>query len=268
MEMLLLIAALFVADPVTEHQEALQLAQERGERLYAHDRVAWVGTDEAMPEIKDRLSEGRGYVIHETDAGHVLTFFGDDDGVPYALWRATYRDETRVSGGLIERDSVEAAFTQDELEVYAARRLAIAHFFSNAKDEGLFFCDNTKSPNVAILQPTERDASFQAYFMTPQHDLSLWPMGGHSRVTISPEGEATEMRGFTKSCISLGAGERKEGHTLVAMAVSHILDPVPTEIHVFTAIASGTDVMVIIDGEAWMVDGETITMSDIEPPRP
>lgn len=267
MSLFMLVAALFVADPVTEHQEALQLAQERGERLYAYDRVAWVGTDEAMPEIEARLSEGRGYVIHETETGHVLTFFGEEDGVPYALWRSTYRNENRVSGGLVEKDSAEAQFTQSELEVFAARQLAIDHFFSNAKDAGLFFCDNTKSPNVAVLPPTELDDSFQVYFMTPQHDLSLWPIGGHSRVTISPEGEATEMRGFTKSCISLDSGGN-EDKTLVAMFVSHLLDPVPTEIHVFTALASDTDVMVMIDGSVWTVDGDTIAPSDIELPQP
>lgn len=260
MHVFLLIAALFAADPVTENQEALALAQERGERLYAYDRVAWVGTDDALPEIEERLSEGRGYIIHEADGGHVLTFFGELDGVPYALWRSTYRSGERTSGGIIERGSPEAAFSDAEYQLFTARNTAINAYFDAAEEAELFLCDDAQGPNVAILPPTEIDDHYQAYFMTPQQDTSAWPFGGHTRVTISREGETEGIRKFTNSCLTMEA-PKKGGGLPVAMFVTHLLDPIPTEIHVFTAIAAQTEIIIgAQDRNLWLVDGETIEL--------
>jgi hypothetical protein len=50
------------------------------------------------------------------------------------------------------------------------------------------------------------------------------------------------------------------GSTPAAMVVSHLLDPVPTEIHVFTAMTSRLPVYVMIapSGRLYEVTGERI----------
>ena len=42
------------------------------------------------------------------------------------------------------------------------------------------------------------------------------------------------------------------------MVVTHLLDPLPTEIHVFTSLASSLPLVVGIRGRAWEVNGRQI----------
>ena len=254
----LVAAALSVAQPstaVAEHADAIALAEERGARLYAYDRVAWVGTDHALPQLQDRLAELRGYVITEGEDGQVMTFFGEADGSMFAAWRATYRGEERLSGGRVERDDEAAALTPDEQATIAARTIAIEQFMAAKEGDGIFWC--AKNPNVAVLPPEGDDEPFLVYLMTPQTTLQRWPLGGHSRIEVTRDGSTSGMRGFTKSCIELG-NDRKENEDLSAMFITHILDPVPTEIHYFTMLASKVP-MIVGTGpdKAWQISSSS-----------
>ncbi len=83
------------------------------------------------------------------------------------------------------------------------------------------------------------------YLLTPQTETGKWPIGGHYRYEVGADGKPTRFRAFSRSCLNLGGGEASGGPD-AALFVSHLLDPVPTEIHVFTAYTSGTKIFVAV----------------------
>src|SRR5690606_35056146 len=95
------------------------------------------------------------------------------------------------------------------------------------------------------------------YVMTPQTDLNILPFGGHHRLTLDNAGRITAQRAFTNSCLNMTkppAGENQP----VGLMVTHLLDPIPTEIHVFSALAAQMPVYVGTRGSVWEVTGERI----------
>ena len=72
-----------------------------------------------------------------------------------------------------------------------------------------------------------------------------------------------KVRHFAKSCISMPMNALPARGKPAAFVVTHLLDPTPTEIHVFTSIASKTPIMVMTatDGKMWSVNGNRVAMS-------
>jgi hypothetical protein len=97
------------------------------------------------------------------------------------------------------------------------------------------------------------------YFLTPQMKTGSWPLGGHYVVEIAADGTAKPPRPFTRSCLDTGQPKEAKGKA-EALVVSHLLGPVPTEIHVFTSFTSGLPIFVGTrsNGRLWRVNRNTI----------
>lgn len=227
-----------------ENQAAMALAARRGKRLFIYDRIAWTGTDDFFELLDGREVNGGGFVIVEEGGGQTLTFFTSDPDEPTALYRAHYRGLERLSSNMVT--GTDAALTDAEKAVIAMRSKAIRAFQSA---EDIFVCADAP-PNLTLLPPNADEPNYLAYLMTPQTDLSRWPVGGHSRAELTPEGEILGVRNFSNSCIDVGGNEDSDGET-VGFAVTHLLDPVPTEIHYFTMLASGKFLGVTAGGRVW-----------------
>lgn len=227
-----------------ENQAAMALAARRGKRLFIYDRIAWTGTDDFFELLDGREVNGGGYVIVEEGGGQTLTFFTNDPDEPTALYRARYRGLERLSSGMVSGD--EAVLTEKEKAAIAMRAVALDAIVAF---DGVFVCTDGPA-NFTLLPPTADEPNYLAYLMTPQTDLSRWPVGGHSRAELTPEGEILGVRNFTNSCIDVGGNEDSDGET-VGFAVTHLLDPVPTEIHYFTMLASGKFLGVTAGGRVW-----------------
>jgi hypothetical protein len=108
------------------------------------------------------------------------------------------------------------------------------------------------NPNTVVLPPASPDGPVLVYFMTPATETGRYPMGGHYRVAVSADGKVAETRPFAKSCLVVERGERSP----VAMVVSHLLDPTPTEIHVFTMFAARLPIYVMTasNERLWVVE--------------
>jgi hypothetical protein len=100
------------------------------------------------------------------------------------------------------------------------------------------------------------------YLTTPQTTSGAYPLGGHYLLTIAPAGDIVSVRKFTNSCVNLGPPPGRGGRhgTPVGMFVTHLLDPLPTEIHVFTSLSAKQPVFVGIGNppRVWMVTGDGI----------
>ena len=78
----------------------------------------------------------------------------------------------------------------------------------------------------------------------PQETLDEVPLGGHYRFEVL-DGKIVDSRTFTNSCISLPTGADDEGNKPAGLTISHLLDPIPTEIHVFSTYAARVPIYVI-----------------------
>ena len=117
--------------------------------------------------------------------------------------------------------------------------------------------------NTVVVPPDDAAAPIEVYVMSAQAKAGEYPLGGHYLFTVDAEGVATKRREFTKSCIVL---DSQKFDQLQGLLVSHLLDPVPTEIHVFTSLSAGVPVFVLTseNDRLWQVRGDAI--SEIEDP--
>jgi hypothetical protein len=232
-------------------QEArLRAIGERGRLLFDLDRAAWVATDDMMKKIRDPARAGvKGYVVERDGRGFLVTFFGGD--LPVAMYVA------RVAGGRVESgrllsDAERVALTPLQTRLAAARSAAAASGLQPCTPGGF---------NAAVIPPDTLEAPIELYLTSPQTQADVLPFGGHFLLTIAADGRIQSVRKFTTACLNMekprGGGRRGQP---VALLVTHLLDPVPTEIHVFMSLSAGMPLFVGAGDppQLWAVEGDKI----------
>ncbi len=114
-----------------------------------------------------------------------------------------------------------------------ARRIA----FEEAARQEYGLC-NRSPPNTLILPPDEH-GTMSGYLMTAPTENDSYPVGGHFRIDVGADGTADSSRRFLNTCFAANYGVVGEGENAgsrpVMLTLSHLLDPQPTEIHVFAS---------------------------------
>lgn len=229
--------------PASEEQAAIAVVLQRGEALYRYDQAAWHGTDAMLKDIKDPRSVGvSGWIINEVEKGHEVVFYGSNADGYYALWSGVYTGKKVRSKATY--DAGERALTSTEALQAEARSLPSGEDMERCSAEPF---------NTVVLPTGKSDGSLFVYYLVPQAELGVVPFGGHYRYEVKG-GKIIDRRNFTNSCISLGNRWAK-GETPVATAITHSLDPIPTEIHVFSMYALKIPVAVIMTqtDKTWMI---------------
>jgi len=93
--------------------------------------------------------------------------------------------------------------------------------------------------NRVILPHAGTAGADLVYLLTPQTQTSSIPLGGHYRAEVK-HGRIVAERIFTNACLELPVDKGAE-----ALVVSHLLDPIPTEIHIFSVFAARRPIYVI-----------------------
>jgi hypothetical protein len=232
-------------------QRQLDWALERGRLLFALDRAAWVGTDDMKEHIRDPRSAGlRGYIVDRDEQGFVAIFFAREGERLVAAYRG------RVGGSGIASREVFPAGQRPEL---TPRQQRIARTLEQLRtaSPNLEMC-SPASANVAIIPPESAEGPVDVYVMTPQTETNVIPFGGHHRLTLDPQGRILNQRRFTKTCLAIPLSRPGNANRPAGLVVSHLLDRIPTEIHVFNAMAARLPVYVSAGGSVWEVSGERI----------
>lgn len=252
----LLLLALFAppaAAQTPEERERLDWVQQRGRLLFEIDRAAWVTTDDARERLpRDSMGKVRGWTVERDGGGFVVTYFmfGEED-VRLALYRARVENRRVVSRETFRPDAGPELTPMQ-------RRIADARNLVPRMDAQV--C--AENPNVAVIPPDSLNAPMDVYVLTPQTRAGTYPFGGHSRGTFSAAGELLSKRAFMRTCFNTTVPPREQRPAM--MFITHLLDPIPTEIHVFMAIWMGLPVAVGAGGRIWAVDGNAIEfVSDI-----
>lgn len=239
--------ALPVAAQSADEQAKLSDAAERGRLLYQIDRAAWVATDDLLAKVKDPERQGfKGYVVERTGDGFTVTFYTNENGRLAAGYVASVADGKVAESRTIPAGS-RPSLTPMQLRLAAARDVA----------PKLGYRSCTSPFNAAPIPPASVDAPLDLYLLSPQVRPKEYPFGGHFKVTVAPDGKVLAKRKFTNSCLNMPEPPGR-GSEPVAMVVSHLLDPVPTEIHVFTSLTAGKPVYVVTRTGLWHVNGPAI----------
>lgn len=218
------------ASQLTEaDQAAAVLAITRGRLLHDYDQAAWHTTDTMLEDIDPRESGVRGWVVTPQGDDLLVTYWKPDGGGYAGVYSALWTGTDVTARTVLEGDATR--LSDEQLRLIQARQAV--------DPKGLAGC-STHPFNTVVLP--DADGTILVYFLTPQTSLSSVPMGGHYRFTVK-DGKVVDQRKFTNSCIELdlkGSGNGKPA----ALVISHLLDPVPTEIHVFSVYAAGIPIYV------------------------
>jgi hypothetical protein len=212
--------------------------------LYDYDQAAWHTTDTMLKDIPDPAGAGiRGWVVTPVSAGWLVTYL-KPNGDGYAAVYSAVWTGTDVTDRKVLKDA-DTRLSPIQLQLIAARK---AVNDSEAKP-----CANV--PFNSVVMPAEDGHSILVYLLTPQTKNDVIPLGGHYRFTIR-DGAIVEQRKFTNDCIDLSTGKQDGQAAPVGLVVTHLLDPVPTEIHVFSMFAARIPIYVATTSNRlmWVVE--------------
>jgi hypothetical protein len=250
----LCLAGISAAAAAQTAEERAQLAWivERGRLIFDLDRAAWVGTDDLLERMPNPGDAGvRGYVVERDGSGYVLTFFGLPEDSPVAYYRG------RIENGRVVSREIFPADRRPPLTVLQRRLVSVRGIVGQLDRRP---CGD-RPFNTAIIPPQTENGPIDIYLLTPRMARDAYPFGGHYRFTIAADGSVTSSREFARSCLTINSRQGlPPGATPVGIAVTHLLDPIPTEIHVFTALSSGLDVFVGTRDRNWEVSGTRIRL--------
>ncbi|WCT74085.1 hypothetical protein PQ455_02310 [Sphingomonas naphthae] len=237
-------------------QRAIDEAMRRGVTMFWYDRAAWVTTDDLVAKVSaDRLRDLGGWVVTpRDDGGYHVDYIGQGEAADRVIYAAD------VTGRDVRNAIVHPKGTEPRLTGMAA---AMALALVTARGEMARHADwrpCTPAMFNTIVLPPGRDGTTSVYFLSAQTDTGRYPFGGHYKVDVAADGRIVGARGFTNSCITLAKGGKP-----AALVVTHLLDPQPTEVHVFQQFALGVPLMVgIVPGnDLWRVENGRITHVDL-----
>lgn len=235
------------APQVLSQAEQAQLEDNlrRGRQIYDYDQAAWHTTDAMLEHLPEAQREQvRGWVITDVQGGEKATYFGVESAKRYVLYSAVW-DGSAISQEVIAPAGGRETLSAEQESLAAALDAALPA----ARNFGR--CSSAQF-NAVVLPAKSPGDAISVYFLTPQTKDGEYPFGGHYRVDVR-NGAVVSQRPFTKTCISLNAAGTKT-ETVAAMYITHLLDPVPTEIHVFGMLASGKALAVgVPDGRVYML---------------
>ena len=248
------------ASSAAQHRAVLaseaQLAQQSGAIgtiLYALDRAAWVSTDALFRKMdRSKLSGPGGYVVERLgDKGLRVTYYRGKGRDATAYFVADVENEKVVRDELLPSP---APLTERQLVLAAAREAAA----DAAVAAGYKPC--TAAPFNTVVMPSP-DSPTVVYLLTAQTTNTSYPIGGHFRIVVGPDGKALASRPFSASCLSLDLPKLPAGSKPVALVTSNRLDTVPTEVFVFASHSLRLPLYVVSkDQRLWKVEGRNIEL--------
>lgn len=236
-------AALARDDSTISNASANAAAEAIGRTIHTHYRAiesvrTAIEADEAMrgdDRVAGEITLGYDGRVHVT----VL------DDASAALYRASVSHDG-VLDGPVEALGAPAGLSPNERAASQARTTALA-----------FDSPRCGEAYDTVVLPSSVEAQW-VVFLIPRPSQGVVRLGGSNRVET--EGDVvTAWRPYTRSCIELNPAASSVG-----MMVTHLLDPTPTEIHVFWSLWKGKPLYVATaeDGLWKIVDGRISAVED------
>lgn len=229
----------------------LATVSKRGAQLYAFDQAAWHSTDSMLAKAlpQETMQAIRGWVVEPSEDLLRVTYYGFAGTTPYAIYIADIRDGKVVGDRVPGQDG--RALSARGVRMAAAASVARTQSFPRCVDR----------PFNTVILPPERDGTVPVYLLTPMTKAGEYPFGGHHEVDVGPDGTVIGTRDFSRACLPMQAPPDS-----AMLFITHLLDPHPTELHVYLSLWSGKAVAVGTGGDRiWEVSGTRIAPMEGKP---
>ncbi len=215
------------APPLTTAQtNALTAAARRGQQLAVIARVGSIASRDMLSRIADPEAAGiAGWIALPEGNATQVTFYarGEGENGPVAAYRANI-----LGGRVVSRETFTGA-DRPALGPIAAR-MAVARDATEGLD--VQAC-GTQPFNVLVIPPDTAGAPVDVYQVSAAAQRGRYPLGGHFRSTVAPDGTVTETHAFAEGCVDLVVPETVAGQPPQPVIIRQPLGALPDEIHVF-----------------------------------
>lgn len=216
---------------------ALDAAVQRGRLLGLIDRMGRFATQDMLSRISDPNAAGiTGWIAEPEGNGVAVTFYADTDAGPVTVYRVTI-----LGGRIVSRDVHIAAAARPPLNPIQARMAAARAATARLENRPCAGEDF----NVFVVPPATADGPIDVYQISPQTRRGFYFLGGHFKTSIAADGSVAATRSFTNACLDTAVAEPQPGTRPAPIAVTHLLDPLPQEIHVFLSMWTGHPLVVV-----------------------
>lgn len=216
---------------------ALDAALQRGRLLGLIDRSGRFATQDMLSRISDPNAAGiTGWIAEPEGNGVAVTFYADGDAGPVIVYRVTI-----LGGRIVSRDVHIAAAGRPPLNPIQARMAAARAATARLENRPCAGEDF----NVFVVPPATADGPIDVYRISPQTRRGFYFLGGHFKTSIAADGSVAATRSFTNACLDTAVAEPQAGARPAPIAITHLLDPLPQEIHVFLSIWTGHPLIVV-----------------------
>ena len=89
------------------------------------------------------------------------------------------------------------------------------------------------------------DGPIDVYEISPQTARGVYPVGGHFRVSVAPDGSVAANRGYASACVNVNVPEPAAGARPAPVGITHLMDPLPQDIHAFLSAWTGHPLLVV-----------------------
>jgi hypothetical protein len=246
---------------IEDHADALRQVLSRGRLIYTYDQAAWHSTDMLRSVLPtERWPRAGGWVVEGEGQELAITYFGMEGNEPYIFAILRADGDSGYSATLPPDDNRQALpMPATTRQLIDARNAAFAALSANPPGRCVDAAMNT------VVLPPDDEGNVSVYFLTPQTVTGIYPAGGHYRFTMSPDGTLLSSRAFMNSCFPIDTSAQTESDNgPEAFALTHLLDPQPTEIHVFLSLWMQIPLYVITNdnGAVWAVEGNRVRLLD------
>ncbi|AUD78180.1 hypothetical protein CW740_02565 [Kangiella profundi] len=220
-----------------EQIQKIQFSEQAGYLIWIKDSLAWTATDKVREELDlSTIDNPLGWLVHlDPEGNHRVSFYrSNSDGEILSFADVFYNDSFEISGF---EAHPKRAVTEDEIVMLTALSSA-GNSITEACSENL---------NSVVL---EDDDGWNVFFLTPPTDPGVIPIGGAQRLLVSKDGKSVmEHEHYSKSCMNL----QPQGEDVHALMMTHIVDEIPSPVHVFTSLSYDYPLYVATSLGLWQV---------------
>jgi hypothetical protein len=212
-----------------EEHAAFEAALQRGRLLGAIARAGQIGTQDMLAHVSNPDGAGiSGWIaMPEGNAVTVIFYAAAANGAP-----ATSVYRVSIVGGRVTGRETFLTGNRPPLGPHEAR-IAAARAATDAIDRHPCGGDDF---NVFVVPPAAPDAPIDVYQLSPQTQRGHYPLGGHFKSTIAPDGRVVASTALSATCADLAVPEAAAGQEAHPLTITDEADPLPTELHVFLSI--------------------------------
>jgi hypothetical protein len=231
-----------------QEMATIEKASRIGQELYEKDMRAAKASDLVLGAIKrEDYPDFAGWVTHKHGKLYTVSFYEKKDNI-YSVFADVEFDKNDKPTVVINPDR-----KLDETEISKIRARV------SGLQRGFNSCSNRFN---TIVMPSDNPDAWDVYVLAATDEAGLVVAGGHRKIVVDKKtGEVLQQYAFSKSCLNIDKtpDDLPAGAEPAALTLTHIIDVLPAETHVYMSLLHDITFFVITDKGMWNVTSGKIT---------